>query len=134
MQSKSHPFHPTIHCKTAHRRKQGFMVLEIICAQTSHLLDMEHQGRANCNNLSAATEQSQFDNHYLLISFMLRVTWTFLPVPGAYSAICIGKYRGRESPGFTTLRQLPQMSPPPRSGPSCKGSSLANEAQVAISS
>lgn len=96
------------------------MVLEITSAQTSHLLDTEHQGSTNCNNLSSATEQSQFDNYYLLISFMLKATWTFLPVPGAYSAICIGKYRGRESPGFTTVRQLPQCRHHPGQAPAVK--------------
>lgn len=34
-------------------------------AQTSNLLDIECQDSADCNNLSAETKQSEYDNQYL---------------------------------------------------------------------
>lgn len=36
---------------------------------------------ANCNNLSAVTQQSEFDNHYLLISFTLKTPMDFSACP-----------------------------------------------------
>lgn len=50
-------------------------------AQTSHLLDTAHQESVKCNNLSAATEQSELDNQYLLISFTAKTHMDFSACP-----------------------------------------------------
>lgn len=60
------------------------MVLEITCYyQRTNLtpFNIAHDVSANCNSLSAANEQSELDNQYLLISFTPKTHMDFSACP-----------------------------------------------------
>lgn len=77
--------------------------------QTSHLLDTVHQGIANCNNLSAATEQSEFDNQYLLISFTPKTQLDFSACP--WGILCNLHLKVKKK-GKPTLFHYPKTAAP----------------------
>lgn len=88
-------------------------------AQTSNLLDIECQDSADCNNLSAATEQSEYDNQYLLISFTPKTHMDFSASPRGILCNLHLKVEKREqrmfhypettAPNVTTTQVRPQL-------------------------